>query len=82
MIFNTNRHRKCFVSGMFQLTTNMASKRQHRENNLKLKYEALIELQKGKSNKEVSFETFREGHLAKRVKGLMIKSIKPCLKGR
>ena len=29
----------------------MASKRQHRENNLKLKYEALIELQKGKSNK-------------------------------
>ena len=55
MIFNTNRHRKCFVSGMFQLTTNMASKRQHRENNLKLKYEALLELQKGKSNKEVIF---------------------------
>ena len=32
----------------------MASKRQHKENNLNLKYEALLELEKGKTNKEVS----------------------------
>ena len=32
----------------------MASKRQHKENNLKPKYEALLELEKGKTNKEVS----------------------------
>ena len=32
----------------------MASKRQHKENKLNLKYEALLELEKGKTNKEVS----------------------------
>ena len=32
----------------------MAPKRQHKENNLNLKYEALLELEKGKTNKEVS----------------------------
>ncbi|XP_065658063.1 tigger transposable element-derived protein 4-like [Hydra vulgaris] len=32
----------------------MASKRLHKENNLKLKYEALLELEKGKTNEEVS----------------------------
>ena len=32
----------------------MASKRQHKESNLNLKYEALLELEKGKTIKEVS----------------------------
>ena len=32
----------------------MTSKRQHKENNLNLKHEALLELEKGKTNKEVS----------------------------